>query len=192
VFIYPRITPRKFLSLSILTVSLYVLTSRYILLSPTPSCSIVCHYILHAFHRQNLSICLSSVCIAINVFFCFALVTTHTVYVYSTDCCRFSSRCDNTSLRVGVYTMTPSRIANKLRGECSYHTPIRVVLPTKKLGMYLYCQSAKAVWISIGLQMLLGNLVGLFCFNAWHIYNLKDIFDDFLRSSIIIFIIHRT
>jgi hypothetical protein len=30
--------------------------------------------------------------------------------------------------------MTPSRIANKLRGECSYHTPIRVVLPTKKLS----------------------------------------------------------
>jgi hypothetical protein len=29
------------------------------------------------------------------------------------------------SLREGVYlyTMTPSRIANKLRGECSYHTP---------------------------------------------------------------------
>jgi hypothetical protein len=30
--------------------------------------------------------------------------------------------------------MTPSRIANKLRGECSYHTPIRVVLSTKKLS----------------------------------------------------------
>jgi hypothetical protein len=30
--------------------------------------------------------------------------------------------------------MTPSRIANKLRGECSYHTPIRVVLSAKKLG----------------------------------------------------------
>jgi hypothetical protein len=30
--------------------------------------------------------------------------------------------------------MTPSRIANKLWGECSYHTPIRVVLSTKKLG----------------------------------------------------------
>jgi hypothetical protein len=30
--------------------------------------------------------------------------------------------------------MTPSRIANKLRGECSYHTPIGVVLSTKKLG----------------------------------------------------------
>jgi hypothetical protein len=30
--------------------------------------------------------------------------------------------------------MTPSRIANKLRGECSYHTPIKVVLSTKKLG----------------------------------------------------------
>jgi hypothetical protein len=30
--------------------------------------------------------------------------------------------------------MTPSRIANKLRGECSYHTHIRVVLSTKKLG----------------------------------------------------------
>jgi hypothetical protein len=29
------------------------------------------------------------------------------------------------SLREGVYlyTMTPSRITNKLRGECSYHTP---------------------------------------------------------------------
>jgi hypothetical protein len=39
-------------------------------------------------------------------------------------------------LREGVYlyTMTPSRIANKLRGECSYHTPTRVVLSTKKLG----------------------------------------------------------
>jgi hypothetical protein len=43
-------------------------------------------------------------------------------------------------LREGVYlyTMTPSRIANKLRGECSYHTPIRVVLSTKKLGIKLY------------------------------------------------------
>jgi hypothetical protein len=30
--------------------------------------------------------------------------------------------------------MTPSGIANKLRGECSYHTPIRVVLSTKKLS----------------------------------------------------------
>jgi hypothetical protein len=30
--------------------------------------------------------------------------------------------------------MNPSRIASKLRGECSYHTPIRVVLSTKKLG----------------------------------------------------------
>jgi hypothetical protein len=30
--------------------------------------------------------------------------------------------------------MTPSRIENKLRGECSFHTPIRVVLSTKKLG----------------------------------------------------------
>jgi hypothetical protein len=30
--------------------------------------------------------------------------------------------------------MTLWRIANKLRGECSYHTPIRVVLSTKKLG----------------------------------------------------------
>jgi hypothetical protein len=33
--------------------------------------------------------------------------------------------------------MTPSRIANKLRGECSYHTPIRVVFSTKKLGIKL-------------------------------------------------------
>jgi hypothetical protein len=42
-------------------------------------------------------------------------------------------------LREGVYlyTMTPSRIANKLRGDCSYHTPIRVVLSTKKLGNIL-------------------------------------------------------
>jgi hypothetical protein len=31
--------------------------------------------------------------------------------------------------------MTPWRIANKLRGECSYHTPIRVVLSTKKLSI---------------------------------------------------------
>jgi hypothetical protein len=30
--------------------------------------------------------------------------------------------------------MTPSKMANKLRGECSYHTPIRVVLSTKKLS----------------------------------------------------------
>jgi hypothetical protein len=29
--------------------------------------------------------------------------------------------------------MTPWRIAIKLRGECSYHTPIRVVLSTNKL-----------------------------------------------------------
>jgi hypothetical protein len=34
--------------------------------------------------------------------------------------------------------MIPSRIANKLRGECSYHTPIRVVLSTKKLSMCLH------------------------------------------------------
>jgi hypothetical protein len=42
-----------------------------------------------------------------------------------------------TSLREGVflYTMNPLRIANKLRGECSYHTPIRVVLSTKKLSI---------------------------------------------------------
>jgi hypothetical protein len=33
-----------------------------------------------------------------------------------------------------MYTITPWRIANKLREECSYHTFIRVVLPTKKLG----------------------------------------------------------
>jgi hypothetical protein len=48
------------------------------------------------------------------------------------------ARCDYTSLREGVYfylyTKTPSRIANKLRGECSYLTPIRVVLSTKKLS----------------------------------------------------------
>jgi hypothetical protein len=30
--------------------------------------------------------------------------------------------------------MTPSKITNKLRRECSYHTPIRVVLSTKKLS----------------------------------------------------------
>jgi hypothetical protein len=43
------------------------------------------------------------------------------------------------SLREGVYlcTMNPSRIANKLRGECSYHTSIRVVLSTKKLSIKL-------------------------------------------------------
>jgi hypothetical protein len=33
--------------------------------------------------------------------------------------------------------MTPSRITNKLRGECSYHTTIRVVLSTKKLSNIL-------------------------------------------------------
>jgi hypothetical protein len=51
--------------------------------------------------------------------------------------CWFSKRCDYTSLREGVYlyTMTPWRIANKLRGECSYQTPLRVVLSTKKLGI---------------------------------------------------------
>jgi hypothetical protein len=37
--------------------------------------------------------------------------------------------------------MNPWRIANKLRGECSYHTPIRVVLTTKKLSMCQYTGS---------------------------------------------------
>jgi hypothetical protein len=53
---------------------------------------------------------------------------------------KITSMKSNSSLREGVYlyTMTPSRIANKLRVECSYHTPIRVVLSTKKLGKHLW------------------------------------------------------
>jgi hypothetical protein len=41
--------------------------------------------------------------------------------------------CNDCSLLVGA----SSRIANKLRGEWSYHTPIRVVLSTKKLRKFL-------------------------------------------------------
>jgi hypothetical protein len=54
----------------------------------------------------------------------------------------FQSKDVASSLREG-YTYTqwpPWRKANKLRGECSYHTPIRVVLPTKKLSSSpLFC-----------------------------------------------------
>jgi hypothetical protein len=41
--------------------------------------------------------------------------------------------------------MTPWRIANKLRGKCSYHTPITVVLTTKKLSI----SSCQRLWHSV-------------------------------------------
>jgi hypothetical protein len=51
--------------------------------------------------------------------------------------------------------MTPWRIANKLRGECSYHTPLRVVLSTKKLSSVGCCRVEEE---AVKSHELLGNV----------------------------------
>jgi hypothetical protein len=59
------------------------------------------------------------------------------------DTCRFSERCnDYNSLIIILVHNVPWRIENKLRGECSYHTPLRVVLSNKKLSNWVRCRNA--------------------------------------------------
>jgi hypothetical protein len=74
--------------------------------------------------------------------------------------------------------MTPSRIANKLRGECSYHTPIRVVLSTKKLGIILVYSKdvASGVWTLAEVEYIVDSYY--YCkAQTYKIYNSKKVKD---------------
>jgi hypothetical protein len=79
--------------------------------------------------------------------------------------------------------MTPSRIANKFRGECSYHTPIRVVLSTKKLGIIIrvaelwkFFRDLLTLFFSIIVPFLLTYSINRYQCKQNDIFTLKDLF----------------